>query len=125
MFDSYCKTIIKHEIRDELNRYVSKTNKLTILSFEEHEAYLSFLQTPEPLSLIEIKLGNSSVFLEDEKLSYELLRLRPTYQRVIELSFFLGYSDREIARILGLKISSVYEYKHKALLALKRALKDL
>ncbi|MBR5356361.1 MAG: hypothetical protein IK121_05525, partial [Lachnospiraceae bacterium] len=107
------------------NSYISEQNKYTVLSFEEFENYLSFLQAPNTLNLIEIRLGDSSVFLEDERLSEELLRLRPTYQRVIELSFFLGYSDREIARILGLKISSVYEYKHKALLTLKRALKDL
>lgn len=125
MFDSYCKTIIKHEIRDELGNYISEQKKYTVLSFEELESYLSLLQAPELLNLIEIRLGESLILLEDEKLSEELLRLRPTYQRVIELSFFLGYSDREIARILGLKISSVYEYKHKALLTLKKALKAL
>lgn len=121
MFDSYCKTIIKHEVRDELKKIISDKNRFVILSYEELGNLIPS-EVKNHFDLVEIRLGNSFVLLEDERLSDELVRLRPTYQRVIELSFFLGYSDREIARILGLKISSVYEYKHKALIALKKAL---
>ena len=121
MFDSYCKTVIRHELRDEISRTLERIEHLVILPLED----LYRIARNEPLDALErsrLVLGNTIIYLKDEKLCEELTKLRPTYQKVIELSFFLGHSDPEISDLMHIGISSVYEYKHKAISELKKAL---
>lgn len=122
MFDSYCKTIIRHEIRDELKRYLSQAGKYVVLPLDELNRIISGSRFFSPLEYTEFHFGYSSVYVEHEELLEELLKLRPTYKKVIGLSYFLDYTDAEIAELMNLKIASVYEYKHEAILALKKAL---
>ena len=119
MFDSYCKTVIRHELRDEISRTLERIEHLVILPLDD----LYRIARNEQSDVFEqsrLILGNTIIYIKDERLFEELTKLRPTYQKVIELSFFLGYSDREISELMNIGINSVYEYKHRAIYELKK-----
>lgn len=119
MFDSYCTKSLHHIIRDTLNRYVSQLNEFSIISMEALNDF-GGLPTDYQIEKIMLDLGHTKVYLNDERLAEAISRLRPKYRKVIELAFFLGYTESDIAECLKIKKKSVYQYKYEAINLLKR-----
>jgi len=119
MFDSYCTKVLHHIIRDTLKRFDTRSAGCPIFSME----ILSEFPDKSPdlqIEKIRVNLEDTNIFLNNEKLAEAILRLRPKYRKVIELAFFLDYTDTDIAECLKIKKKSVYQYKYEALNLLKK-----
>jgi len=114
MFDSYCTKILYHIIRDVLNKYMRELNEFTTVPYETLERYSTSAEYTR-IEKIPLRIGDSNIWLENEKLAEAIMALRPQYRRIIELSYFLEYTDQDIAECLKIKVNTVYQYRYKAL----------
>ena len=122
-FQAYCYKILRGEAVDYY-RYVNYLQKheksIESLSSEESgELYVSdeYRSDDHLFKVLEYDLGIKSDLLA------EVLHLLSQKKRdVILLSFFLGMSDTEIARIMRVVNSTIHEHKKKALKLMKSEL---
>lgn len=125
MFDSFCKKILPHIIRDEVDSFERYSRFIISYSPYDLERIERFYTMPEITEFSKIRLANGIIFLKNDRLSEALENLRPAYQKVIYLSYFLDFPDKEIAKKMNLSIASVYEYKYEAIYALRNTLADM
>lgn len=118
-FQAYCYKILRGEAVDYY--YLQKHEKsIESLSSEESgELYVSdeYKSDDHLFKVLEYDIGIKSDLLA------EVLHLLSQKKRdVILLSFFLGMSDTEIARIMCVVNSTIHEHKKKALKLMKSEL---
>lgn len=125
IFDCYCKRIVKNEAIDiqRHNRYLN-----------EKQISLSQL-TPEQMAQLSIsdeystdyslfKVLEYDVAVRDELLAEALQELPKTKQDIILLSYFMDYTDIEIAELLNLVRRTVNHQRNKALEDLKKRMEE-
>ena len=125
MFDSYATKALRHNIRDVFNLFLKEADEYILIPYEDLDRLSEYSPDPFEYDMNQIKLGNTIILLKNDRLSLALKKLRKSFQRIIELSFFLGFSDTEISEIMNIRIASVYEYKHEAILQLRKILSEM
>lgn len=125
MFDSYATKALRHDVRDVFNLFLKEADEYILIPYEDLDRISEYAPEPYDCDKTELKLGNTIILLKNDRLSFALKKLRKSFQRIIELSFFLGFSDKEISEILNIRIASVYEYKHEAILQLRKILSQM
>lgn len=125
VFDCYCKRILKNEA----------------INIQKHNQYLNSKQvsftelTPEQLAQIctcdeystdysRFKVLEYDIAVKDELLAEALHELPENKREIILLSYFLDYSDIEIAELLNLVRRTVNDQRNKALKDLKNRLEE-
>ena len=120
VFDCYCKRILKNEA----------------INIQKHNQYMNSRQvsfselTPEQLAQIctcdeyssdysRFKVLEYDIAVKDELLAEALQELPERKRDIILLSYFLDYSDVEIAELLNLVRRTVNDQRNKALKDLK------
>ena len=121
-FDSFCKTVIRNESIDA---------RRELAALSQHEIQLSALSPSESASLYVMDtyhpycrtyyVCGKTVNVYDQSLGEALQFIPPWRRDIILLYYFLGYTDTEIAVLLGLSNSTVNYRRMSAL----RSLKDL
>jgi RNA polymerase sigma factor (sigma-70 family) len=125
IFDCYCKRIVKNEAID-----IQRHNKY----LNEKQISLSQL-TPEQMAQLSIsdeystdyslfKVLEYDVAVRDELLAEALQELPKTKQDIILLSYFMDYTDIEIAELLNLVRRTVNHQRNKALEDLKKRMEE-
>lgn len=122
-FQAYCYKILRGEAVDYYRyvNYLQKHEKSieSLSSDESGELYVSdeYRSDDHLFKVLEYDIGIKSDLLA------EVLHLLSQKKRdVILLSFFLGMSDTEIARIMRVVNSTIHEHKKKALKLMKSEL---
>lgn len=117
-FQAYCYKILRGEAVDYY-RYVNYLQKheKSIENLSSEESDELYVSDDHLFKVLEYDIGIKSDLLA------EVLHLLSQKKRdVILLSFFLGMSDTEIARIMCVVNSTIYEHKKKALKLMKSEL---
>lgn len=115
-FDSFCKAVIRNESIDAFRELAYR---------REHEIEFSALSSKEISSLQTIDLYNAYkklffvhgyvIEVCDQSLG-EALECIPSAQRdIVQLSYFLDYTDLEISKLLNIKKNTV-QYRRNAIL---------
>jgi len=123
MFDAYCKKVLYHDARDALNRCMKSMSEYLTLSADTLDGLIR-QNEKKHFEKILVKIGDTEVYLENEKLADAIKTLRPKFEKIIELSFFRDWSDSDIAEYLKIEKKSVYQYRYEALIFLKNAMQD-
>ena len=117
-FQAYCYKILRGEAVDYY-RYVNYLQKheKSIENLSSEESDELYVSDDHLFKVLEYDIGIKSDLLA------EVLHLLSQKKRdVILLSFFLGMSDTEIARIMCVVNSTIHEHKKKALKLMKSEL---
>ena len=61
-------------------------------------------------------------FLDTERVRLAFTKLTPEQQQVISLKFFAGFTNNEIAEVMGKPVGAVKSLQHRAIAALQREL---
>jgi RNA polymerase sigma factor (sigma-70 family) len=116
VFDAFCKTVLKNEIRDiydEIKRLRDKEISFSELSEQELEQLSTtdkYFATEQTFNVLD-----RDVIVNDESIA-EALRSLPERERdIILLSYFLELSDGEIGKKLNM-IRSTVQYKRTSTL---------
>lgn len=121
MFDSYCKKVLYHNSRDILNHYIRDTGKYILIPADDFDG-ITCIDSEDHLEKILVKIGDTKVYFNDEKLADAIRNLRPKLQKIIELSYILDWKDSDIAEYLKIEKKSVYQYRYQALIFLRKAM---
>lgn len=124
-FDSFCKTVIRNESIDafrELARRRDHEISFSALSSKE----IASLQTDEPYNVYKKSFSVQGYMVDVCNRSLgNTLEYIPSFQRnIILLSYFLGYSDYEISKLLGISKSTVQYRRTATLIRLRKLMED-
>lgn len=125
-FIAFCRTVLRNEainIHKELAARAEKEVPLSALSPSEL-AKLRYEDTYHPYRRTYYVQGNP-VHVKDQSLGEVLQYLSPQRRDVILLTYFLDYSDADIARLLRISSPTVSDRKKAALKKLKELLEGL
>lgn len=121
IFDCYCKRVLKHEAIDiqRNNQYLNE--KLVSFSALTQEQ-LSELSTCDEYSTDyqKFKVLEYDIAVRDELLAEALQALPEKKRDIVLLSYFMDFSDVEIAELLKLVRRTVNDQRHKALKDLQK-----
>ncbi|POR00403.1 hypothetical protein AU468_09670 [Alkalispirochaeta sphaeroplastigenens] len=120
-FDSFCKKILKHEVRDfydELKRQRSREASFSDLSTKQMEQLFTedqYFTTEQLFNVLGL-----DVVVADDSISDALKGLSERKRDIILLSYFLELTDREIGDKLNMLRASVQYQRTRTLQQLKK-----
>ena len=120
-FEAFCKLVLKNKARTlhkQLNRQEGREIALSTLPPEAipEPGYEDEYHFTDPVLSTK---QDWQVQIDNPVLRDALASLLPKYREVILLSYFMGYSDTEIAKQLGVQAKTVSSRRKNALSKLK------
>lgn len=125
-FDAFCKAVIRNESIDVHRELAAKAGQevpISTLSADEMLALSS--EDTYDLYCKTYYVGNSVVPVYDPMLGEALQFLPPQRRNILLLFYFLGYSEPQIGRLLGISTSTVHYRRDVALRRLKEILEAM
>lgn len=119
-FDAFCKKVIKHALADA-HREKRKQIRSELNIDDPMVAYIHSIQTHDTYSLYgsTFYVKNLTIHVRDKHLGEALQYIIPNKRSVLLLSYFAGYTDTEIANILGVTPTTVARRKQSGLIRLR------
>jgi len=124
-FDSFCKRVLKNEVRDyydEMKRLREKEVSFSELSAQELERLATtdkYFSTEQIFNVLGL-----DVIVNSESIAAALKNLPERKRDIILLSYFLELSDTEIGKKLNLIRSTVQYQRTSTLKALKKVMEE-
>lgn len=125
IFDCFCKRVLKNEAINiqKHNQYLNeKQVSLFQLSPEQLEQLAVYDEYPS--DYWNFKVLEYDIEVKDELLAEALQQLPDRKRDIVLLSYFLDYSDMEIAELLNIVRRTVNDQRNKALKDLKNRMED-
>lgn len=125
IFDCFCKRVLKNEAINiqKHNKYLNeKQVSLSQLNPEQLEKLAVYDEYPS--DYWKFKVLEYDIEIRDELLAEALCQLPEKKRNIVLLSYFLDYSDVEIADLLNLVRRTVNDQRNKALKDLKNRMED-
>ena len=125
-FIAFCRTVIRNEAINAHKQMMARAEKEVPLSTLSHSE-LSKLYYEDTYHLYRktYYVQGNPVHVNDQSLGEVLQYLSPQRRDVILLTYFLDYSDADIARLLRISSPTVNDRKNAALKKLKEMLEEL
>lgn len=124
-FSAFVVRVLKNEaknIKKEYSRLSKKQVTFSDISEQEMQKFFVIDKYPELYETFDVV--GYQVQIEDDDLASALKNLPPQKRNIILCSFLLGFSDVEIAELLGYRDSSTVHYHKKTAFAqLKKFMK--
>lgn len=122
-FDSFCKKALKNELID-IERKIKHSREFQVLFCELPEAKLEsfFSHDLYFIECYEFEVEGFKVYIVDDLLGKSISSLSELRQRIILLSYFIGYNDKEISIIIGLSHDTVWYQRNKGIKELRKIL---
>lgn len=122
-FDSFCKSVIKNESADAFRELALRKNHVIEFSaLSESELSAFYVEDKYYVYRKKYYVAGYIIEVHDPVLGDRMQFLLPKFRNVILLSYFLGFSDTEIAKMLHINSSTVHYRKNIALRRLKTIL---
>lgn len=125
VFDCYCKKILKNEAINiqKHNQYLnSKQVSLSNLTPEQQNELCIYDEYST--DYWNFKVLEYDIAVRNELLAEALQQLPEKKRDIVLLSYFLDYSDVEIAELLNIVRRTVNDQRHKALKDLKKEMEE-
>lgn len=125
-FVAFCRTVIRNEAINAHKKIADRAEKEIPLSALSHKdlSKLFYEDTYHPYRKTYFVQGNP-IHVYDQSLGEVLQYIPPQRRDVILLTYFLDYSDADIARLLRISSPTVSERKNAALKKLRELLEEL
>lgn len=125
-FDAFCRTVIHNEAINAHKRLAARAKKEIPLSALSHSELSNLLYEDcyHPYRKTYYVQGNP-VHVHDQTLGEALQYLSPQRRDVILLTYFLDYSEADVARLLHISSPTVSNRKSAALKKLKELLEEI
>lgn len=125
LFDSYCKRILKNEAIDcfrEIQKHRQREIFFSELSEKEWEQL--YMEDEYDLDTCNFRVLGYDVEVKDALIAEALNLLSDKKREVVLLAYFLDMSDREIAKLLNLRQSTIHYHRTSSLKSLKEFLEE-
>ena len=125
-FEVFCKTVLRNKARN-IHKKIARIEQSEVLFADIPPVFEALLCCEDEYHLadrIAIKLDNKEFVVENETLAAALTLLLPKYKEILFLSYFMEYSDREIARVLGISPSTVTTQRASAIKRLREKMRS-
>lgn len=125
-FIAFCRTVIRNEAINAHKQMAARAEKEVPISALSHSelSKLQYEDTYFPYQKTYYVKGNP-VYVKNQSLGEVLQFLPPQRRDVILLTYFLDYSDADIARLLRISSPTVSDRKKAALKRLKELLEEM
>lgn len=125
-FDAFCKAVIRNESVDAHRELAAKARQEVSMSALSADKLLS-LSAEDTYNLYRktYYVGNSIVHVCDPMLGEALQFIPPQRRNILLLFYFLGYSEPQIGRLLGISTSTVHYRRDAALRRLRELLEAM
>ncbi|CCL23618.1 sigma-70 family RNA polymerase sigma factor [Clostridioides difficile] len=122
-FDSFCKKILKNESIDieRKNRYLRQVQILFCELSEEQKNSL-FSNDLYLSDYYSFNVNGFKIHIVNEALGEAIKLLPELRQKIILLSYFIGYNDKEISGILNVSQDTVWYQRNVAIKTLRKIL---
>lgn len=120
-FDLFVKRSLENITGSVLRNYCNDLKKQYAISIEEMED----IPAPEEkhsCEKIQVRVGDTTFYLEDEELANAIRRLPKRLLKIIEMRFFKEMEYDDICKALNLKRKSVENYTSDGLIYLRKFL---
>ncbi|MDY4219970.1 MAG: sigma factor-like helix-turn-helix DNA-binding protein [Candidatus Faecousia sp.] len=125
-FDAFCKAVIRNESVDAHRELAAKAKQEVSMSALSADDLLSLsVEDTYNLYCKTYYVGNSIVHVCDPMLGEALQFIPPQRRNILLLFYFLGYSEPQIGRLLGISTSTVHYRRDAALRRLRELLEAM
>ena len=125
LFDSYCKRILKNEAIDcfrEIQKH--RQREIFFSELSEKEWKQLYMEDEYDLDTCNFQVLGYDVEVKDALIAEALNLLSDKKREVVLLAYFLDMSDREIAKLLNLRQSTIHYHRTSSLKSLKEFLEE-
>ena len=125
LFDSYCKRILKNEAIDcfrEIQKH--RQREIFFSELSEKEWKQLYMEDEYDLDTCNFRVLGYDVEVKDALIAEALNLLSDKKREVVLLAYFLDMSDREIAKLLNLRQSTIHYHRTSSLKSLKEFLEE-
>ncbi|WP_281738409.1 RNA polymerase sigma factor [Enterococcus dispar] len=120
IFDSYCKSIIKHEGIDlQRKKLVLLKKEVSLEQLIENGKFHNDQSFESDIDFDQFKILNETIAVHNDQLGEALLTLNKTDRNIIFLFYYFEFKDREIANLLGISLSGTWYRRKRATKYLK------
>ena len=125
-FDAFCRTVIRNEAINAHKRITARAQKEIPLSALSHSelSNLYYEDSYHPYCKT-YYVQDTPVRIYDPSLGEVLQYLTPQRREIILMTYFLDYSDTDIARLLRVSSPTIHNRKRAALEKLKELLREI
>ena len=125
MFDAFCKKVLRNEARDCYRQIKHRREKEILLS-ELPDSILSQIESwDDDITQHYVFVAcDELVIIKNGWIGQYLEELPQQQRQIILLSYYVGYSDREIGKMFGLPKSTVQYRRNATLLELKEKMEE-
>lgn len=123
-FDSFCKKVIKNEaLNIQKQRNSLNQKQISFSNLSNSEIIEIYGQTTDDFFSDEFIVLDHKITVKNENLAVMLHHLTHVPRSIMLLSYFVGYSDKEIAKELGIAYWKISYIKKKTLEEMRSLLK--
>lgn len=122
-FDHFAKKVIKNQIRMVLRSYTRNMKRKKMALALYRDGLKEDTEVPQ-IEKIQVNLGNTLLYFEDERLAEAIGTLGEKYQKVLEYAFVFDLPPDAAAKLLKIKKRSAIQYKRNALSILKKYMEE-
>lgn len=125
IFDCFCKRVLKNEaINIQKHNHYLNEKQVSLFQLSPEQLKELAVYDEYPSDYWNFKVLEYDIEVKDELLAEALQQLPERKRDIVLLSYFLDYSDVEIARLLNLVRRTVNDQRNKALKDLKKRMED-
>ena len=131
-FDAFCKNAMRFEARNcykaikrKQEREVSLDYLMEEYNYEPPSLNDGFITQPMQFISTEFYINGQAVSIENERLAAALLQLPEKKRKLILLLYFLGITEKEIAKMYGRTRNTINYHKHRILKQLQQEMERL
>ena len=120
-FDSFCKKVLREELRD-YKRHIAwrSAHEVSLSELSEDQIGRAYFLDEYPSDSTQFEVRNYLVAIHDDRLAQALAELPGEARDILLLSYFLDMTDREIAERLNLVRCTVQRRRVKSLREIKQ-----
>ncbi len=122
-FDCFVKRSINNILWEYLGAYVRRKTRFPMDSIDDYEELAAPEETPD-VEKIEVKLGSSTIYVENESLAAGIERLSENQRRLLECAFVLDMANKAIAELMDLEEKTVRNKRSKIYRALRKYMEE-
>ena len=131
-FDAFSKTTMRFEARTCRRAIVQKQQREISFNHLAEERYFeasdlinSFIVQPTHELQTHFYVRGYTVAVENERLALALMKLPEQKRNLILLLFFVGFKEKEIAKMYGLKGHTINYHKNRSLKLLRQEMERI
>ena len=122
-FDCFVKRSVNNILREYLREYMKRAARIRMENLDDYEDLAAPEKTPD-VEKIKVRLGSSTILIENESLAAGIERLSENQRKLLECAYVLDMANEAIAELMDVKEKTVRNRRSNIYRTLRKYMED-